>query len=289
MRAAIHAGIARRPGRRLRRVRRPAARGQALIEFLVGAGVLAALFAGLVVVGRLQDLQSATVSASRYAAFDRAMHADPARVGALQGHVRVRFYETSVAPLRTADVRSDADAWRRPMPQWTDRSPAARALVSRPADVAVTSSEQDPPGTAAQLASSIAAAADRAALVTGGRFDVNRRGYYSARIRVRVAPFASEPAPLSTLELAFDERTTVLGDSWNAAGPEQVVDRTRAFVPGAALRTVRPVLDAFRWALRLFEPALDQLCLGRIDPELVPVDRLGAPGSGERGPWSAPC
>lgn len=251
--------------------------------------MLASLLAGIVFVGRLQDLQWATIAASRYAAFERALRADRTGAAALQGHVRARFYEPPDAPLRSDDIRSDTHAWRRVMPHWTDRSPAARPLVSRPADVAVTSSEDDAPGASARLASSVAALADRAAVVTGGRFDVNRRGYYSAAVRVRLAPFASEPAPLSTLALTLEERTTVFGDSWNAVGPQQAADRTRAFVPVAALRAVRPVVDAFRWALRLFEPALDQLCLGRIDPELVPLDRLGEPGTGERGAWSAPC
>lgn len=270
--------------------RRPLARrGQALVEFLVGAGVLASLLAGIVVVGRLQELQWATIAASRYAAFEHALRPDRIGAAALQGHVRARFYEPPDTPLRSDDARTDADSWRRVMPHWTDRSPTAHPLVSRPADVAVTSSEADPPGVTAGLAASVAALADRAAVVTGGRFDVNRRGYYSAAVRVRLAPFASEPAPLSTLALTLEERTTVLGDSWNSTGPQQVADRTRAFVPAAALRAVRPVLDAFRWALRLFEPALDQLCLGRIDPDLVPLDRLGEPGTGERGAWSAPC
>lgn len=264
-------------------------RGQALLEFLVGAVALVALLAAIVVTARLQDVQWATISASRYAAFEHAMRGSRLAAADLQGHVRSRFFEPADVPLRTADVRRDDARWRAVVANWTDRSPRANALVERPADVVLATGEADPPGAAARLASTVATLADRAALAAGGRFDVNRRGYVSAEVAVRIAPLVSEAAPLSRLNLVLRERTTVLGDSWASSGPEQVAERAAAFVPTAPLRALRPVLGALRWALRLFEPAFDSLCLGRIDPELVPVDRLGAPGTGERGQWVAAC
>ena len=43
---------------------------------------------------------------------------------------------------------------------------------------------------------------------------------------------------------------------------------------------VRP-LEPVRWAVSLFEPAVERLCLGRTEPDIVPPDRLvggrGAP------------
>lgn len=262
--------------------------GQAITEFLAGAGLLAALLAGIVVVGRLQDVQWATIHASRYAGFELALRTGR-RANTLEGHVRARFFEPPDTPLRTDDVRRSDSRWRRVAPHWTDRSSRAQALVARPADVRLESREAEPPGTSARLANTVAAIADRASVVNGGRFDVNRRGYHAAELSVRIAPLATERPPLSDLALTFRERTVVLGDSWDASGPQQVADRTSAFVPLAPLRALRPVVGALGWALQLFEPAIGSLCLGRIDPELVPLDRLGAPGTGERGSWSARC
>jgi hypothetical protein len=259
------------------------------VEFLASAGVLAALLGGIVVLGKLQDLQSATVAASRYAAFERAMHGDRLASGVLAGHVRARFYERADTPVRSADVRTDATAWRSIVSHWTDRTARGMPLVARPADVQVITRESDPPGAAARLASGVATVADRAALLSGGRFDVNRRGYHAAEVSVRVAPLVAEAPPLSRLSVTFRESTTMLGDGWGASGPEHVARRTAAFVPTARLQAVRPALGALRWALRLIEPSIDALCLGRIDPELVPADRLGPPGSGDRGTWVAPC
>lgn len=264
-------------------------RGQALVEFVVGAGTLAALLAGIVITSRLHDVQWATIGASRYAAFEYAMRGTRLDAETVEGQLRARFYEPSDAPLRSTDVRRNDARWRVVVPHWTDRTPSANPLVARPADVSLATREAEPPGATARLANTVATLANRAAVVAGGRFDVNRRGYFSSEVAVRIAPLAAEAPPLSRLKLVLRERTTVLGDAWNAASPEQVAERTAAFVPAAPLRALRPVLGALRWALRLFEPAIDALCLGRIDAELVPLDRLGAPGSAERGTWVASC
>lgn len=263
--------------------------GQALVEFIVGAGVLVALLAGTAAVARLHDVQWASIGASRYAAFELATRSGPRNAETLEGHVRARFYEPADAPIRTADVRDDGARWRSFVPLWTDRTSRSTPMLARPDSVTVRTMESEPPGASARLANTVAALADRVAVATGGNFDVNRRGYFSSEIAVSVAPFDSDGAPLSDLQLTLRERTTVLGDAWASSGPDQVASRTGAFVPTAALQALRPVIGALRWALRLFEPAIDSLCLGRIDPELVPLDRLGAPGSGERGSWVAPC
>lgn len=262
--------------------------GQALVEFLAAAGTLAALFVGTALVARLHDLQWATIAASRYAAFDRALRDERSDAVQLERQLRARFFEPALA-IRAAEGRRDDEQWQRLDPNWSDLAPAAVRLVTRPADVRLRLAEDPAPGASAALAANVAGLADGAARLNGGRFDVERRGFHSARIEVGVARIASAPRPLSDLALTLREETRVLGGGWDSDGPDEVATRTRAFVPGARLQALRPIVDAFRWALRLFEPSIDQLCLGRIDPELVPVDRLGVPGSAERGTWVAPC
>jgi hypothetical protein len=67
---------------------------------------------------------------------------------------------------------------------------------------------------------------------------------------------------------------SVLVDDWAAPDATAVWRRTAALSTAGRINAWRPAL---RWAIepmQLFEPAVARLCLGRIDPDIVPADRL---------------
>ena len=79
-------------------------------------------------------------------------------------------------------------------------------------------------------------------------------------------------------------------DDWSAAGPAQVAERAGWLVPTARLPALRSVARALAVPLSLLEPAMRDFCPGRVDPEVVPVDRLGpADSSLPPGHWVSPC
>jgi len=92
-------------------------------------------------------------------------------------------------------------------------------------------------------------------------------------------------APAEWLDIAWtsdgDDRglradLSVLVDDWAAPDAAAVWRRTAALSTAGRIDAWRSTL---RWAvepMRLFEPAIARLCLGRIDPDIVPMDRLPA-------------
>lgn len=245
---------------------RRAVGGQALVEFVVAAAFLLPLFFAVVIVGRLQDVRSATVQAARYGAFAQAL--TPASSDQIQSEIRARFYAANS--------------------HWQDPSRRATPLVHGPEDVTLRVRNAAPPGLAQRGMSTAVSAIDGVQRLTAGRFDLERRGFHAADVEVRLAPvplLVEFGAPPVTLRA----HATVLGRDWAAAGPAQAATRTAALAPTASLQRVRPLLTPLTWALALLEPAIRDLCLGRADPELVPLDRLGAAGTDDPGRWSAPC
>lgn len=269
----------------VRRRSAPSGAGQALVEFVTVGGVVASLLIALVLTSRLQDLQWATIGASRYAAFDAAL------VGTPQPHaeqlLRARFFVRSAVPLRARAAPGPA-AGERIHPEWTDHSLEARPLLRRSEDVTLRLRNASPAGTAASALAVIVGAADQVGQLTGARFDVERAGYVSATVGTELAPILSF-APLDAMRLRFVETATVLGRDWAASGPAQTEQRTAALVPAHALAAARPLLRPVTWALQIIEPAFGDLCLARIDVDRVPLDRLGPPGSADRGTWVARC
>jgi type II secretory pathway pseudopilin PulG len=112
---------------------------------------------------------------------------------------------------------------------------------------------------------------------------VGAGGLDLARAEARRA--TASVAPAQWLDIAWtndgDDRglradLSVLVDDWAAPDAAAVWRRTAALSTAGRIDAWRSTL---RWAvqpMRLFEPAIARLCLGRIDPDIVPTDRLPA-------------
>jgi hypothetical protein len=112
---------------------------------------------------------------------------------------------------------------------------------------------------------------------------VGAGGLDIARAEARRA--TASVAPAQWLDIAWtndgDDRglradLSVLVDDWAAPDAAAVWRRTAALSTAGRIDAWRSTL---RWAvqpMRLFEPAIARLCLGRIDPDIVPTDRLPA-------------
>lgn len=268
----------RAPDARVRRCR-----GQAVTEFLVATAALVPLFAGVVVIGRLEDLRTHALQSSRYGAFARGFGASSVDV---ESEIRVRFFAEPDTPLVATDATRGGRADVQANAHWNDALRHPAAFIERPDDIVVAATEGAAPGTAARALDSAASAADRLSAIAGGRFDVERRGYHAVEVRARLAELPSllTPAPLTLTATA-----RVFGGDWSSSGPTQTAARATALAPATIIRRIAPVLRPLEWALVLLEPAFGDLCLGRVDAELVPADRLGAVGTGEPGTWVAPC
>jgi hypothetical protein len=237
-------------------------RGQALVEVLLATLLLVPLWLGVVYISRWHDLQHATIGAARYAAFES--HASAGREGPARIEATLRRRLFSRDPARfSQSAPGPADVGVRP--QWADHR-GEPSLLDRDA------------GPRLQLAvapqtAEVATAEPRLfGMLAPARF-VGGPGFDLQRDAARRAP-GPLPAPVGGLRLTLTERLSLLVDPWAARDPAQVAARIDSLSPAGRLREwVRP-LEPVRWAVALFEPAFERLCLGRTDPEIVPPDRL---------------
>jgi hypothetical protein len=80
------------------------------------------------------------------------------------------------------------------------------------------------------------------------------------------------------LDLPVELRGNVIFFSGHGAssGVAQVRDLTAALSVAGTLATAAQPIEAIASIASVIEPALRQLCIGRINPEIVPADRLPA-------------
>ncbi|MGD9946727.1 MAG: hypothetical protein AB7F71_20305 [Burkholderiaceae bacterium] len=271
-------------------------RGQALIEALVAMIVLVPLAVLLVLLGKFQSMQQATILASRTLAFECTVRiercSDPHALAVLVDELRVRHFGRIDREILSEDRVSDpaADGERNPL--WSEHG--GRPLLERFADVGgATSPQRFDAGLSVALGR--AAVADPSNLLGSlagpSRFGLDvEAGMIDARIQVSVSPSRSGNQSLSklgSLPLTMRARTVVLTDAWNASlpyggQPHTVEQRVEA---GRRLDGVRETAIGLGYQLSLWtidlmsliglEPAADGFQPYAIDVDRIPIDRIG--------------
>jgi len=270
--------------------------GQALVEALVAAIVLVPLVLLVVLLGKFQSMQQATIAASRTLAFECTVRpddcSDAVARDALVQETRRRHFGRIDREIYTADRLDDAAPSQERNPLWTDRR--GRPLLERYADVSVTvtpSRFDAGRSTAIGRASGDAAALlDR--LAGPSRFGLSLDGgLATSEVRARVSPSQAgneQLGRLDSLPLLMHARTALLTDAWNASGPYGEAEHTVQSRVQAGQR-VDPLHEAaFRagyqltlWALQLMdaaglEPLASEFRPHEVDVDRVPADRIGS-------------
>jgi len=222
-----------------------------MTEFAVCAGVLCLLLLGTVTISGYQEAQRRTIVAARQAAFEGAW---------LGERVSSQSLSRRLAALHFSDA----------------------ALVD------ATGSTQTVDTSSVRLASSVVAVPGQAAIATnalltplraaggflGGGFDLDGQGFLTGTISAQINGGNQLPVPFRDLQLRFAQRYALLTDAWNAANPPHVSRRAGGLVPGHALGSISTLWQGLLAPVSVLEPSLRQLCLGLIEPDRVPDDRL---------------
>jgi hypothetical protein len=241
-----------------------------MVEVLVATALLLPLWLGVVYVSRWHDLQHATIAAARYAAFEAHASSgreDPSRIEAT---VRQRLFSRD--PARFAGgATAPADFGDRP--QWADHR-GQRPLLDRESGPRVEVVATPQPARVAAFEQQAFTLLAPARFVGGPAFDLQRDAARSATVTVPLRHADGLPPPFGGLRLTLTEHLSLLVDPWAARDPRQVAARIDSLSPAGRLRQMVQPLEPVRWAVSLFEPAFERLCLGRTDPEIVPPDRL---------------
>jgi hypothetical protein len=242
------------------------ARGQSLVEFALGLGVLVLLALGTQLLARYHDIQRQAMLAARELAMTATW---------------IAGRDASADPLAQLRARHLTH------PGWRDPTGRAALLAD---DAAVQGDVQSiaAPGRTASLVDTAMRPLRVAGGFLGTGFDLTAAGYQRANLRIVLQPLQHLPRPFNSLQLQLTEQSAVLGDAWQASGPTQVRARAAGLVPTQMLAGQAAWLQPLLLPVSLIEPALRQFCPGLIEPELLPLDRLSGatpatPQPGERG------
>lgn len=235
--------------------------GQSMTEFAAGASVLVLLLLGALSLGGYQEVDRRVLTAARQSAWQQswAPTAD------------------AVVAARELHGRELADA--------SVRDPGGRNLLVAEDDLALTTSSRETSGVAGAAAGLMLAPLRIASGFLGSGFDLRDDGLQQGSLQALVAPLQDMPAPFDSMELDLNATWGLLGDPWHAGGSRHVEQRAGGLVPSARLRALNAIWGPLAIPLGLVEPSLGQLCLGLIEAERIPEDRLG-PG---RTPLPGAC
>jgi hypothetical protein len=208
-----------------------------MVESLVATLLLAPLLFAIVGLSSLQSAEQATLGA--------------ARVAALAAHHGLDAETEPLSPRQVTQLFLGADRWNGSL-----------------------SVEGTPQPGAAEQAESVALALIIPARIVGvGSLDFGPAEAVSARAeatppRVFGEWIADGPAPRVSSSLAL------MRDDWDAPSAARVWQRAAALSTTGRIAAWRGALSAMAAPMELLEPAVRRLCLGRIDPDIVPEDRL---------------
>lgn len=262
--------------------------GQALLESLVAVPLVAAVWLGAVLLSRLHDVESRAIALARYTAF---AHADSSRAAAgarLDSAATARVWAPSERGLEQNDTWDSARFARAERAAW--RTPTGAADLVARADSVAARTANGALGGAPGRATDIAVGATRAVGLLGvGDFDLRNERMLTSDARVEIARAIDLPAPLDELDLVLRDRMVLLADPWSAAGPEHVVRRVEPLLPTSGLGRLMTVLSPLQALVSLIEPEFINLCIGHVDPEVLPPDRLSVRAGAPRSNWRPAC
>ena len=240
-----------------------------MTETLIATALLLPLWLGVVYVSRWHDLQHTAIASARYAAFEAHVSAGREDSARIEATTRLRLFSRDAGRF-TVDAVAD-DLGRRP--QWSDHR-GAESLLDREPGPTVDVAAVPQTGVVADVERQAFALIAPARAVGGPPFDLQRDAARGATVTVPLRHADALPAPFGGLRLRLTERLRLLVDPWAASDPRQVAARVESLSPVGRLRELVQPLEPVRWAVSLFEPAIQRLCPGRIEPEIVPPDRL---------------
>jgi hypothetical protein len=226
--------------------------GQSMTEFAVGAATLSLLLLGALLLAGYLEVDRRVVMAARDQAWQGALPPDPADAD-----------ETA----RAVHLQSLSDSGV--------LDPSGRLLLVRDDGVAVQRSRRQLGGVAGAAGDILLAPLRVTSGFLGSGFDLSDRGLFHGNVQASVDAIAAMPAPFSELDLQFSTGFGRLVDGWHAGSVRHVVTRAGGLVPTGQLRTLNAIWRPLSVPLGVVEPSLGQLCLGLIEAERIPEDRLG--------------
>jgi hypothetical protein len=152
----------------------------------------------------------------------------------------------------------------------------AQAPSAMAVPVGVTSSVDDVPGSAGALLRSSRTLIEPVLAISPGDARLETRGW------LRLTVSGEPPAGRFWQQHAgtWRESVTTFAGDWSLARSRHVEARTQALLPTTPLEWAIASLEPLRSAITLLEPAYRSTCARRVDPDVLPSDRIVAVSAG---------
>jgi hypothetical protein len=188
---------------------------------------------------------------------------------------RQSAWQQSWAPQDTDAALRARDLHRRNFADAGAMDPTGRQLLVGEDELLVSASHQEATGVAGTTAELMVAPLRAVSGFLGSGFDLRDDGMMSGGLRARLEPLTALPRPFDTLELELGVPYALLGDAWHAGGTRHVQERAGGLVPATRLAALNSIWRPLAAPLSIVEPSLGQLCLGAVEADRIPEDRLG--------------
>lgn len=225
-----------------------------MVETLISAALLTPIFLGVWYIASLQNLSLSGLAGARYG-FISLYVAD--RESALPDLRAIVTFDDPLSPLSYDASFAISD--ETPIPLIDDVQSVTTSLL---APVQALSSR---------------------------RFDVSDA--VSRRLNARLSIDPAGWSGLGSLvpTLTIDAPAAVLVGVAASAGRVETLDRVQALSASIPFETLTRPLSVLRPALEVLEPSFSRFCPGRLEPDIVPVDRLSSAGVIDNDMRVRPC
>lgn len=263
-------------------------RGQAMTEFvIVTMLVLLPLYLLIPLLGKYIDMKAAAIQGARYIAWERTVYfggstASVSWPGAdktdaeLENEMRRRVM-TSGAPFQSTD--GSAGTWSTTgfRDSWKNRD-SSRMLANYDSIKRASSTQEKSPGIVNIGLNAMVKVVDAI-----GPFTLELKGLHTAAVSISPSTLpinmslnGDTAKQFNPGALAFNDHSTVLTNAWSTSGNGHVKKQTQGLTPTSVFENpgVKAAWLAARIVLAPAAPEILMLELGKIEPDVVPPDRL---------------
>lgn len=227
--------------------------GQSMTEFAAGAAAVSLLLLGTLTLSSYQEVDRRGLLAARETSY-------------LASWQSARLDVTDRIRAVHANYLADSAV----------QDPSGQQLLVQSTDVELITDLREPGGLAGAATTALLTPLRATSGFLGTDFDISGRTLVQGRLRVNLAPNHLLPEPFANLELGLSAPFALLGDAWNAGGVHHVEQRTGGLVPTSRLAAIDNLWRPLLIPLTLVEPSIGQLCLGLIEGDRIPENRLGS-------------
>lgn len=222
--------------------------GNASVETILFATVMVPLLGGLPLLGKISDINNTTTQTSRYLAWEQTIAGPIYKTpDQLQTEINNRFFAKPDLLIKTNREALTGDEYQNPM--WTsygyDENNDVNRMVGPGGVTRPQITNQSPDSIAGTLSSGIKTIGRTMSSFSGGDWDIEGKGLYTASVSVDIASnkYLNSGVDCNNQESenissCIIKSNTIFVDSWNARNASQAADRARTFVPAGSLEEV---------------------------------------------------